>query len=129
MTTMTAPTIEFGKLPVRLPTGKTLWKSLARTGRRAIRMLRNGPRPHASDDAAGTAAPAAVSRRVCQDLEAIGSYANFIAKHPDMPAYHRERMLARIEDCSEDARAELGRPAIIETKDVRPSLFPGRGNN
>ncbi len=44
--------------------------------------------------------------RIVRELEAISSYAQFAARHPDMPSYHRERILSEITKCSEDMRRE-----------------------
>jgi hypothetical protein len=42
--------------------------------------------------------------RTGRELEAISSYAQFVIDHPDMPSYHRERILSEILKCSESAR-------------------------
>jgi hypothetical protein len=42
-----------------------------------------------------------------RELEAIGNYARFAARHPDMPYYHRERILRQIVKRCEDAKAGL----------------------
>ena len=46
-------------------------------------------------------------RHVTSELEAISSYAQFVAEHPDMPPYHRERLLSQIRKCSERAKSGL----------------------
>lgn len=42
-----------------------------------------------------------------RELEAIGNYARFAARHPEMPFYHRERIPLQILKCCEDAKAGL----------------------
>jgi hypothetical protein len=44
--------------------------------------------------------------RTVRELETISTYAQFAARHPDMPSYHRERILSEIMKCSEDVRRE-----------------------
>jgi hypothetical protein len=45
--------------------------------------------------------------RTARELEAIGNYARFAARHPEMPFYHRERILLQILKCCDDAKAGL----------------------
>lgn len=54
----------------------------------------------------GTSGPTKLSG-TARELEAISIYARFAARHPEMPFYHRERILLQILRCCEDARAGL----------------------
>ncbi len=76
-----------------------VWASLWRSVTKAVRK---------SDSLLAPAMIAETRRlsRTVRELDAISSYAHFAAQHPDMPSYHRQRILCEIMKCSEGVRRD-----------------------
>ena len=72
----------------------------ARDGGRSILSALNG-------DSRRPAPKSGTAAKASRELVTISSYARFVAENPDMPSEHRERFMARILSCSDEARTAL----------------------
>lgn len=102
---MTAPVLEYARPSDDLQDDSdkgivSVLASAARDGGRSILSALSG-------DGRCPAPKSGIAAKASRELATISSYARFVAENPDMPSEHRERFMARILSCSEEARTAL----------------------